>query len=121
DPDALPEEYIWGHSLVAVWSGHLDPTRGHGAELIDISPASIGNSEKYPQTIPKLREFYDFLGGGDHSPGHQVNPATGRPYQAQRVPLGDYARTLVSFWADGPFTAETPAGSLILVLNEEVS
>jgi hypothetical protein len=50
-----------------------------------------------------------------------MNPATGRPYKPQRVPLADYARTLVSFWADGPFTAETPAGSLILVLNEQVS
>jgi uncharacterized protein DUF6851 len=126
DPDALPDEYIWGHSLVAVWSGHLDPTRGHGAKLIDISPASLGNaavgkSADFPETIPELREFYDFLGGGDHSRGHAVNPATSQPYKAQRVPLGDYARTLVSFWADGPFTAETPAGSLMLVLNEEVS
>jgi hypothetical protein len=151
DPDALPEEYIWGHSLVAVWSGQLDPTRGHGADIIDISPASLGNAPvanapvanapvgnasvrkaslgngqpgnnaAFPQTIPQLRQFYDFLGGGDHSRGHPMNPATGRPYKPQRVPLADYARTLVSFWADGPFTAETPAGSLILVLNEQVS
>jgi hypothetical protein len=121
DPDALPEEYIWGHSLVAVWSGHLDPSRGHGAKIVDISPASIGNNPAFPQTIPKLREFYDFLGGGTHGGGHAVNPATGKPYREQRVPLGDYARTLVSFWADGPFTAETPAGSLMLMLNEQIS
>lgn len=121
DPDALPEEYKWNHTLVAVWSGHLDPTRGHGKELIDISPASLGNNAQFPRTIPELHGFYDFLRGGDMSRGHSVNPVTGLPYQAQRVPLGDYARTLVTFWADGPFTAETPAGSLLVVLNEQIS
>jgi hypothetical protein len=121
DPDALPEEYVWGHSLVAVWSGHLDPLRGHGAELIDISPAALGNSDAFPQTIPELRDFYDFLGGGDRGRGHALNPATGRRYVPQVVPLADYARTLAAFWADGPFTAETPAGSLMLILNEQVS
>lgn len=121
DPDALPEEYIWGHSLVAVWSGHLDPSRGHGAKLIDISPASLGNNQDLPKTIPELRSFYDFLAGGDKSPGHPKNPMTGRPYEAQMVPLGDFARTTVTFWADGPFTAETPAGSMMLILNEQIS
>jgi hypothetical protein len=121
DPDAMPAEYIWGFSLVAVWSGQLDPARGHGTKRIDISPASLGNNDGFPQTIPELREFYDFLGGGDHSPGHMQNPATGRPYEPQRVPLADYARTLATFWADGPFTAETPAGSLMLIMNEQVS
>jgi hypothetical protein len=46
---------------------------------------------------------------------------TGRPYEPQLVPLGDYARTSVTFWADGPFTAETPAGSMMLILNREIS
>ena len=121
DPDAVPEEYIWGHSLVAVWSGQLDPTKGRGAELIDISPASIGNNKPFPQTLAGLHDFYFFLGGGDTSPGHAVNPATGQPYEPQFVPLGDYARVLASWWADGPFTAETPAGSMLLLLNEEIS
>lgn len=121
DPDALPEEYKWGYSLVAAWSGQLDPSRGRGAKLIDISPASIGNNGSFPQTIPELRTFYDFLGGGDRSRGHGTNPVTGKPYAPQRVPLADYARTLVTYWADGPFTAETPAGQLMLVLNEQVS
>ena len=121
DPDALPEEYIWGHSLVAVWSGQLDPTKGRGTELIDISPASIGNNEVLPESIVELRDFYDFLGGGELSPGHPMNPRTGQPYDPELVPLGDYARVLASFWADGPFTAETPAGFLMLILNEQVS
>jgi hypothetical protein len=37
------------------------------------------------------------------------------------VPLADYARTLATFWADGPFTAETPAGLMMLILNEQIS
>src|SRR5690606_19642401 len=118
DPDALPEEYIWGFALNAVWSGHLDPSRGHGATLIDISPASLGNGAELPQSIPALRDFYDFLGGGQRNRGHARNPATGRAYEPELVPLADYARTLVTYWADGPFTAETPAGSLIVFLNE---
>jgi hypothetical protein len=120
-PDAYPDEYIWGHSLVGIWTGHLDPTRGHGARIIDISPASIGNNPPLPQTIPELRNFYDFLAGGDSSRGHPLNPVTGKPYPPQRVPLGDYARVLLQFWADGPFTAETPAGFMMGVLNRKVS
>src|SRR5690606_1877352 len=30
-------------------------------------------------------------------------------------------RTLVTYWADGPFTAETPAGQLIVLLNRQIS
>lgn len=121
DPDALPDEYIWGHSLVAVWTGQLDPARGHGARLIDISPASIGNNPELPATIPGLRDYYDFLGGADSSRGHAVNPATGQAYAAQTVPLADYARVLLQYWADGPFTAETPAGFMMGLLNHEIS
>jgi len=121
DPDAMPDEYLWGFSLVATWSGQLDPSRGHGATLIDISPAGIGNAGPFPKTIPELRGFYDFLGGGDNSPGHAKNPVTGRPYEPQLVRLGDYARASVTFWADGPFTAETPAGSMMLILNQQIS
>lgn len=121
DPDALPEEYIWGHSLVAVWTGHLDTARGRGARLIDISPASIGNNPEFPETIPELRDYYDFLGGADSSRGHVINPLTGQPYEQQVVPLGDYARVLLQYWADGPFTAETPAGFMMGLLNQEVS
>lgn len=121
DPDALPEEYKWGHSLVGVWTGHLDPTAGHGAELIDISPASIGDNPALPDTIPGLRDFYFTLGGGDSSRGHAENPVTGLPYEPQLVPLGDYARVLLQYWADGPFTAQTPAGFIMEILNNEVS
>jgi hypothetical protein len=121
DPDALADEYIWGHSLVGIWTGQLDPKRGHGARIIDISPASIGNNPALPETTPAMRDFFDTLTGGDSSRGHPVNPVTGMPYEPQRVPLGDYARVLLQFWADGPFTAETPAGFMMGVLNRKIS
>jgi hypothetical protein len=121
NPGSWPEEYIWGHSLVAVWSGHLDPSRGHGAEQVDISPGAIGNNQYFPDTYPGLHDFYDFLGSDIPGDGHPVNPVTGEPYTPQIVPFGDYVRVLVNWWADGPFTAETPAGSMMHILNTEVS
>ncbi|MEO1258807.1 MAG: MopE-related protein [Bacteroidota bacterium] len=109
------EEYKWGHSLVAVWSSHHDPSDG---VMWDISPASIGNLkvEDYPADIAGLRDFYDLMEGGDPSPGHVVNPATGTFYEPQMVPRADYARVLAEFWADGP-DSETPPGHWFTILN----
>ena len=109
------EEYKWGHSLVAVWSSHLDPADG---VMWDISPASIGNisAQDYPTDIQGLRGFYDLMEGGDISPGHVVNPATGTFYEPQMVPRADYARVLAEFWADGP-DSETPPGHWFTILN----
>lgn len=123
DPGAPPEhdgplaaEYAWTHSLVAVWSGHLDPTKGRGADLIDISPASLGNIQSYPETFAEHRNFYDLLRGGTPNTGYHVNPATGAPYEPQLVPLGDYARAIAEFWADGPHS-ETPPGHWFTIVN----
>ena len=38
------------------------------------------------------------------------------PYEPQVVPLGDYARVLAEFWADGP-DSETPPGHWYTILN----
>ncbi len=53
----LADEYKWSHSLVSVWSGHLDPEKGRGAELIDISPASLGNIQSYPDDVRRASRF----------------------------------------------------------------
>lgn len=106
-------EYQWGFSLVSIWSSHLDHTDG---VMIDISPASIGNIESYPTTLVGLRDFFNYLDGGDPSQGHAVNPATGMPYEPQIVPRADYARVLAEFWADGP-DSETPPGHWYTILN----
>jgi hypothetical protein len=113
---ALAAEYKWTHSLVAVWSGHLDPAKGRGADLIDISPASFGNIKHYPATFEEHRNFYNLLLGGTPNTGYKINPATGAPYELQLVPLGDYARAIAEFWADGPHS-ETPPGHWFTIVN----
>jgi hypothetical protein len=105
--------YKWAFALVAVWSGQLDQDDG---VMIDISPASRGNSGELPQTFDELPAFYDLLNGGNYDTGYAVNPATGAPYEPQVVPRGDYARVLAEFWADGP-TSETPPGHWFTILN----
>ncbi len=107
------DDYKWGFSLVSVWSSHLDPADG---EMIDISPASIGNIQNYPSNISDYPSFYNLIEGGDPSIGHSINPATGLPYTPQIVPRADYARVLAEFWADGP-DSETPPGHWFTILN----
>jgi len=103
--------YKWGNELVAIWSGHLDPTDG---VLWDISPASRGNTP-LPE-VDEYEAYYDILEGGDWGTGYDVNPVTGQPYEPQIVPRGDYARVLAEFWADGP-TSETPPGHWFTIAN----
>jgi hypothetical protein len=105
--------YKWGFALVAVWSGHLDQADG---VMMDISPASNGNSAELPVTFEEFPDFYDLLNGGNPHAGHVQNPVTGAPYEPQLVPRGDYTRVLAEFWADGP-TSETPPGHWFTILN----
>ncbi len=107
------EDYIWGFSLVSVWSSHLDPSDN---TLIDISPATIGNIQNYPTDFADYPSFYNLIDGGDSSIGYDTNPATGAPYQTQMVKRSDYARVLAEFWADGP-DSETPPGHWYTILN----
>ena len=80
----------------------LEKSRGLGSmTLIDISPAAQGN---HPL-------------GTEDGGGHPLNPATGLPYPSEWVPLGDYARVLAEFWADGP-SSETPPGHWHKIANE---
>ena len=110
-----PDLYQWAFSLVAVWSSHLAPD----GPVVDISPASLGNLAvaDYPTDFADYSEFFATVAGGGREAGHVVNPATGEPYAPQRVPLGDYARVLAEFWADGP-DSETPPGHWFTILNE---
>jgi hypothetical protein len=113
----LSAEYKWTYALVSIWASHLDPTQGRGAELVDISPASLGNIQSYPTTFEAHRDFYDLLlGDTTANTGYAVNPATGAPYTPQLVPLGDYARVLAEYWADGP-NSVTPPGHWFDIAN----
>ncbi len=111
--DPLAEGYRWNFALAAIWSSHLDPSDG---VLWDISPASMGNLQTLPRTAEELRECYDLFDGGDPGTGRTVNPRTGKPYEPQIVPRGDYTRVLAEFWADGP-NSETPPGHWFTILN----
>lgn len=109
----LSEEYKWGFSMVLGWSSLLDTLN---SPLIDISPASLGNSLPFPLTIEAYRDLYDYDNGGDKSIGYSTNPKTGMPYIPQFVRTGDYGRVLAEYWADGP-NSETPPGHWFTILN----
>ena len=113
DGSGTSDIYVDGHSMVALWSGMLDPTDG---VMWDISPASIGIRSNYPTTLETYASLYDATNGGSPSPGHSVNPSTGAAYAPNMVPRGDYARVLAEFWADGP-DSETPPGHWFTILN----
>jgi hypothetical protein len=106
-------EYKSTFELVTIWSSHLDPA---DSVMWDISPASIGNNEKLPETPEEMHAFYNLKQGGDIGKGHPINPVTGKPYKPQIVPRGDYTRVLAEFWADGP-TSETPPGHWFTLFN----
>jgi hypothetical protein len=74
-------------------SSHLDPT---DSEMIDISPATRGNTPNAPFT-----ESYAQV-------GYSVNPYTGQPYTPQLVKHGDFGRVVAEFWADGPLSTSPP-------------
>jgi hypothetical protein len=67
---------------------------------IDISPGAYGHNT---------------LGANDGK-GWDKNPVTGQPYLPQVVPLGDFARVMAEFWADGP-KSETPPGHWNTIAN----
>ena len=79
-------------------SAELDPRDGVS---IDIGPGARGANS---------------LGANDGR-GHDVNPATGRPYAPNVVLRADYARALAEYWADGPHS-ETPPGHWNAIANE---
>ncbi len=116
DPSGLESFYKWSFTMVSVWQSHLDPD---DTTMWDISPATIGNIQAYPdaQDWDAFRDFYDYTEGGVVSPGHTMNPVTGLPYQPQIVKRGDYTRILAEFWADGPQSV-TPPGHWFEIMHD---
>lgn len=107
--------YAWGHSMVAVWSSHLDPADG---VRWDISPAAIGTSAALPDKN-NLDSFYNYTDGGVEQIGHTINPITNQPYPSNHALRGDYTRVVAEYWADGP-DSETPPGHWFTILNDYV-
>ncbi|HSJ52028.1 MAG TPA: vanadium-dependent haloperoxidase [Actinomycetota bacterium] len=79
-------------------SSRLDPV---GETIVDASPATMGANP---------------LGTNDGD-GYDANPVTGEPYEPNPVKLGDFARALTEYWADGP-KSETPPGHWNVVANQ---
>jgi len=113
--DGIEDPYKWNFALVIAWSAHLDPADD---TLIDISPASLGNTAMttFPTTFEEYQSFYNFTDGGSIGSGHEVNPFTGSAYSPQMVKRSNYTRVLAEFWADGP-DSETPPGHWFTILN----
>ena len=119
---ARASEYQWMHSLVAIWSSHLDSNDG---VMWDISPAKMSNAVNLPTDLAAYQQFFTIEGnnneaGGALWQGRAQNPATGQPYVPQLVPRGDYTRVSAEYWADGP-ESETPPGHWYRIANEMVS
>ncbi|MBP9932447.1 MAG: T9SS type A sorting domain-containing protein [Chitinophagaceae bacterium] len=113
--DSLDQLFKWGHTMVSIWSSHLDPA---DTTMMDISPASRGNGQYYPSGFQdQMNYFYKYLNGGDSSKGYSLNPVTGLPYTPVMMKRGDYTRVITQYWADGP-TSETPPGHWYVLLNE---
>ncbi|MBI2516842.1 MAG: VCBS repeat-containing protein [Opitutae bacterium] len=91
-------QYIREAREVITFSSQL--TTADGA-TVDISPGQLFNNP---------------LGTNDGH-GHTTNPVTGRAYDSNVVPRGDYARVLAEFWADGP-SSETPPGHWNVLFNQ---
>lgn len=109
--------FKWGHSMVSVWSSHLNP---NDTTMWDISPNGKGNVQNYPSSnsYAALQAFYDFNNGKtEMGNGYTLNPVTGLPYTPQLVKRGDYTRVVSQYWADGP-TSETPPGHWFTLLNK---
>ena len=71
--------------------------------------ASRSTSDRAPSATTRL--------GTNDGDGHDVNPATGEPYEPNVVLRANYARTLAEFWADGP-KSETPPGHWNVIAND---
>jgi hypothetical protein len=108
------DPYKWGFVMVALWSGHLAPSDG---VMIDASPLGVGTDGSFPTATEDFPDFYNWMEGGDYSPGHDINPVTGEAYASNVVPRGDFTRCLAEFWADGP-DSETPPGHWFTLLND---
>ena len=98
-PIGTPKDAAYKQAAVDVIrkSAGLDPADG---QTIDIGLDALGNNP---------------LGTNDGH-GYAVNPVTGKPYEPERVPRGDFSRVLAEFWADGP-SSETPPGHWNVIAN----
>ena len=112
--DSSSQLFKWGHTMVSIWSSHLDPD---DTTMIDISPAHTGNVNLMSSSIFQSQQYYNYFNGGDTGKGYAINPVTNLPYTSNLIKRGDYTRVASQFWADGPHS-ETPPGHWFVLLND---
>jgi hypothetical protein len=97
--DAATDQAFKEEAVEIIRRSHLlDATNG---VTVDVGPGAFGDNA---------------LGSNDGN-GHDVNPATGQPYDPHVVLQADFARALAEYWADGP-KSETPPGHWNVIANE---
>lgn len=116
DPnDSMSTFFKLGHTMVSIWSSHLDPA---DTTTLDISPNGQGNFElNYNGSYGNMLQYYRFFEGGDTTSGYSINPYTLQPYTPNIVKRGDYSRVVSQYWADGPHS-ETPPGHWFVLFNK---
>ena len=111
------EAYLANFALVARWSGHLDPD---DPRTIDIRPrgraGGLGPDDLATDPLEQLAHYAP--DGGQTTPIESV--LEDGEFAPVRVPLGDYARVIAEYWADG-IDSETPPGHWLDLYNEHVS
>ncbi len=110
DPDAYARQF----ALVAAWSSHLDPD---DTRLIDISARARSGAIGADDLDADSLAHFALSGGQTTRIVVADGAGTASPV---RVPLGDYARVIAEYWADG-VDSETPPGHWLRLYNEHVS
>lgn len=93
------EDALLKADVLAMLRADRELTVDDGA-MIDLSPASRGNN-----TV-----------GTNDGHGYAMNPITGAPYAPTLIKRGDFTRSIVEYWQDGP-TAETSPGHWNVIAN----
>ena len=116
--EADPGAYLAHFALVARWSSHLDPA---SPATIDVRPrgraGGLGPDDLETDPIAQLAHYDP--DGGPTTPIDSVL-ADDEAFEPSVVPLGDYARAIAEYWADG-VDSETPPGHWLALYNEHVS
>lgn len=94
-PYNLESDYKWSFTKVVEWSSDLK----HEDEVfIDISPSSLGQMALPENENSAIRDFFDQEDIWSSATGIEFNPVTGEPFEANEVPVGDFTRSLVTYW-----------------------
>ncbi len=121
----LVRPFALGDTREGTWAPLLLDEDVPGVDDADAPAWVLDVLRKHAQLDPSLPGTLDLSPGAtgnhplgtDDGHGHAVNPVTGAAYAPNVVRIGDFARVLAEFWADGP-RSETPPGHWNVLANE---